>query len=266
MGDESSSECRSKRVTVGLLGLGSIGSSVVQLLHGGSGPRVVGALVRCPCVRGDIPDVPIVRSLNDLLELRPDVIVEVAGHSALKTYGPTILRSQSDLLIVSVGALADQDFFIELQAAASASGRTVEIVAGSIGALDAIAAAAVGGLDRVTYLVRRPPDELMPPVVSYNPSAETEIFSGSARDAALRFPENLNAAAALGFAGLGLDRTEVRVVVDPTVDGIHHEIVATGHFGQLNMSIANPESPSRLVAMSVVRALQSRSWAPKRIV
>jgi aspartate dehydrogenase len=146
MGDESYSECRSKRVTVGLLGLGSIGLSVVQLLHGGSGPQIVGALVQRPCGRGDIHDAPIVHSLNDLLELRPDVIAEVAGHSALKAYGPTILRSQSDLVIVSVGALADQDFFNELQAAASATGRTVEIVAGAIGALDAIAAATVDGL------------------------------------------------------------------------------------------------------------------------
>ena len=266
MGDESNSECRSKRLTVGLLGLGSIGLSVVQLLHGGSGPRIVGALVRRPGVRGDIHNVPIVHSLNGLLELRPDVIAEVAGHSALKAYGPTILRSQSDLVIISVGALADQDFFIELQAAASATGRTVEIVGGAIGALDAIAAAALGGLDRVTYLVRRPPDQPLPHFMSYDPATETEIFSGSAREAALRFPENLNGAAALGFAGLGLDRTEVRIVVDPTVDRIHHEIVATGHFGQLNMSIANPESPSRLVAMSVVRALQSRSSTPIRVV
>ena len=270
MGNKSFSECRLKRATVGLLGLGTIGLSVVQLLHGCSGLRIVGALVRCAGVRGDIHDFPIFHSLNDFLELRPDVVSEVAGQSALKAYGPTILRSQSDLVITSVSALADQEFFIELNAAASDSGRTVEIVAGAIGALDAIAAAAIGRLDRVTYLNRRPPDQLLPHLISYDFPAETEIFSGSAREAALRFPGNFNVAAALGLAGLGLDRTEVRVVVDPTVDTIHHEIVATGHFGQLSMSIANnvegPESPSRLVAMSVVRALQSRSWAPIRIV
>ena len=99
-----------------------------------------------------------------------------------------------------------------------------------------------------------------------DPSAETEVFSGSAREAALRFPENLNAAAALGFAGLGLDRTEVRIVVDPAVDRIHHEIAATGRFGRLGVNVANPESPSRLVAMSVARALESRWWAPLRVV
>jgi aspartate dehydrogenase len=270
MGDEPNSERRSKQVTVGLLGLGSIGLSVVQLLQGESGVRVVGALVRRPGVRDGSHDFPIVHSLNDLLALHPDVIAEVAGHAALKAYGPTILRSQIDLVIASAGALADQDFLTELQAAASVTGRTVEIVAGAIGALDAISAAAVGGLDRVTYLVRRPPDQPLPQVTSDNLSAETGTFSGSAREAALKFPDNLNVVAALGFAGLGLDRTAVRVVVDPTVDNLHHEIVATGHFGQLNLSVANNDEgldgPSQLVAMSVVRALQSRLWTPIRIV
>ena len=140
------------------------------------------------------------------------------------------------------------------------------IVAGAIGGLDAIAAASVDGLDKVAYLVRRPPDQPLPHLGSDNPKAETEVFSGFAREAALRFPENLNAAAALGFAGLGLDQTEVRVVVDPSVDRLHHEITATGRFGQLSVSVANPESPSRLVAMSVVRALESRAWAPLRVV
>ena len=266
MGDEPNSEDRSKRVTVGLLGLGSVGQSVVRHLHGVAGLRIAGALVRRPGARGDVRDVPLFHDLNDLLERRPDVIAEVAGHGALKAHGPTILRSNSDLVVTSVSALADQAFFTELQTAAAATGRTVEVVAGAIGGLDAIAATAVGRLDRVTYLNRRPPDQPLPHVMSDNPAAETEIFSGSAREAALRWPDNLSVAVALGLAGLGLDRTEVRVVLDPTVDRLHHEIAATGDFGQLNISVANPDSPSRLVAMSVVRALHSRSRAPIRIV
>ena len=266
MSDGSTSARRSKPTAVGLLGLGAIGSSVVELLQERPGLRIVGALVRRPGERGDVRNVPIVHALDDLLERGPDIIAEVAGHGALKAHGPAILRSRRDLVVVSVGALADQGIFAELGAAASGGGTTVTIVAGAIGGLDAIAAAAVGGLDKVTYLVRRPPDQLLPHVMSDNPSAETEVFSGSAREAALRFPENLNAAAAVGLSGLGLDQTEVRIVVDPAVDRIHHEIAATGRFGQLSVSVANPESPSRLVAMSVVRALESRSWAPLRVV
>ena len=260
----------SKRATVGLLGLGAIGLSVVQLLSETSGPKVVGSLVRCPGVRANVHDIPIVYSLNELLDLRPDVVAEVAGHTALKTYGPAILRSHCDLVITSIGALADRAFFAELEEAAATTGRSVEIVAGAIGALDAIATAAVGRLDSVTYLARRPPDQSVLNVESVDPNAEMEIFSGSAREAALRYPDELNVAATLGLAGLGLDRTEVRVVVDPKVEVIHHEIGARGQFGELKLSIVNSGAgsgrPSRLVAMSVVRALQFRSGAPIRIV
>ena len=264
------SENCSKRVRVGLLGLGAIGSSVVQLLSERSGPRVVGGLVRRPGERDNVHDIPIVCSLDELLELRPEVIAEVAGHSALKTYGPAILRSQCDLVVISVGALADRAFFRELEEAAAATGKSVGIVAGAIGALDAIAAASVGRLDSVTYLARRPPDRSSRHARSVDSNAETEVFSGSAREAALKYPDKLNVAASLGFAGLGLDRTEVRVVVDPKVEVNHHEIVARGQFGQLKLNIVNNDdgtgSPSRLVAMSVVRALQSRSGAPIRFV
>ena len=264
------SENCSKRVAVGLLGLGAIGLSVARLLSEKSGPQVVGGLVRRPGVRANVHDIPIVHSLHELLELRPDVVAEVAGHTALKTYGPAILRSHCDLVITSTGALADRAFFAELKEAAAATGRSVEIVAGAIGALDAIAAAAVGRLDSVTYLVRRPPDQSLLHVKPVDPDTETEIFRGSAREAALKYPDKLNVAATLGLAGLGLDRTEVRVLVDSKVEVNHHEIVAWGQFGELKLKIVNSDagtgSPSRLVAMSVVRALQSRSGAPIRIV
>ena len=263
-------ESCSKRVRVGLLGLGAIGVSVVQLLSRTSGLRFVGGLVRRPGARDNVLDIPPVYSLDELLELRPDVVAEVAGHSALKTYGPAILRSPCDLVITSVGALADRDFYTELKEAAAATGKSVGIVAGAIGALDAIAAASVGRLDSVTYLARSPPDQTLLHVDTVDSNSETEVFSGSAREAALKYPDKLNVAATLGFAGLGLDRTEVRVVVDPKVEVNHHEIVARGQFGELKLNIVNSDagtgSPSRLVAMSVVRALQSRSEAPIRIV
>ena len=260
----------SKCVTVGLVGLGAIGQSVVQFLREESGIRIAGVLVRRPGARDNPHGIRIVHSLDELLELRPDVIAELAGHSALKAYGPTILRSEIDLVITSVGALGDRDFFAALRAAATATGRSVAIVSGAIGALDAIDAASTGRLDRVTYLVRRPPDQYFPPIKSHDVQGGTEVFSGSAREAALRYPKILNVAAALGLAGIGLDRTQVSVIVDPDVETIQHEIAASGDFGELKVRIVKNkeelDSPSRLVAMSVVRALKSRSWAPLRIV
>jgi aspartate dehydrogenase len=70
-------------------------------------------------------------------------------------------------------------------------------------------------------------------------------------------------AVAVSLAGLGLDRTEVRVIADPSVEHNRHEVTAEGTFGSLRFEIqslpteTNPRT-SRIVAMSVVRTLLSR--------
>jgi predicted dinucleotide-utilizing enzyme len=47
--------------------------------------------------------------IEDLLALEPDVVVELAGHAALRRHAPTVLRAGVDVPILAVGALADPD-------------------------------------------------------------------------------------------------------------------------------------------------------------
>jgi aspartate dehydrogenase len=233
------------------------------LRPGDDGIEFVAALVRDPRKPRPGGAPRLVTTAEELLAARPEVVVEMGGHTALACHGPTVLRAGVDLLIVSVGALAEPSVEAAIFDAARAGKSQARVVSGAIGALDAIAAAAVGGLERVTHTTRKPARTLLPADEAARLNRPRELFRGSARQGALLFPESINVAAAVSLAGLGLDRTEVCVIADPSVDRNQHEVVAEGAFGRLRFEIQNvptPENPrtGRLVAMSLAHALRAR--------
>ena len=85
--------------------------------------------------------------------------------------------------------------------------------------------------------------------------------TGRLREAALRFPENVNVAAALSLAGIGMDRTSVRVVADPAVSHNTHEIIAKGYFGEIRIVLQNIPGPNpktgRIVPLALIKALRN---------
>ncbi len=257
--------------SVGLIGCGGIAQDVVAAIRdqdGGKGVRIVGALARAgrvPVARTQLAGVEIVETLDALLALKPALVAEVAGQSAVAEYGEAVLRSRIDLLIISVGALADPALLARLKAAAQAGGSRILLPAGAIGGIDAVAAMRVAGLTSVRYRSRKPPAawrgspaEQIADLGSL--TQRTVLYRGTAGEAALRFPQNANVAAALALAGLGFDATEVELVADPEAPGNVHEIEAEGAAGQFAIQLqgkpsrSNPKT-SALAAMSVARAL-----------
>jgi aspartate dehydrogenase len=249
----------------GLLGLGVIGQEVVRLAEREAPGQClfVGAVVRDPTKARSGITIPTMTTLDALLAERPEVVVECAGHGGLQAHGAAVLRAGVDLIMVSVGIFAAPGVLDDLLAAAEAGGAQAKIASGAIGALDAISAAAVQGLSRVTHTTRKPPRTLLSPEEAASLIEAKEVFRGSAREGALLFPESINVCAAVSLAGIGLDRTEVRVLADPSVDRNHHTVEAEGGFGFLRFEIANIPTEAnprtgRLVAMSIVRNLLLR--------
>ncbi|MBU2999780.1 aspartate dehydrogenase [Roseovarius nubinhibens] len=252
---------------IGLIGGGAIGCYVAaELAARGLGPEAVLTRSGPEHARGS-DGVLRLRRLEDLPE-GITLMVDCAGHAALAEHGAAILERGIDLITVSLGALADPALAERLAEAAERGGAQLHLASGAIGALDALAAARVGGLASVTYVGRKPPrgwqgspaEERLD--LARLDQAATH-FEGSAREAAQRYPKNANVAAAVAFAGIGFDATQVRLVADPGVTENIHEIHAEGAFGTLSFRINGkplPDNPrsSALAAMSAVAAIERR--------
>ncbi|MEX0283782.1 MAG: aspartate dehydrogenase [Paracoccaceae bacterium] len=246
---------------IGLIGRGAIARYVSEALDQ-RGHRVGAILLRPDRVDPDAAlQVGSVQALPDL-----DLMIDCAGHDALRSYGPEILARGVDMITVSIGALADAETERALTRAAEAGGARLHLASGAIGALDCLSAARAGQLSSVTYTGRKPPHGWKGSPVDAKldldglTDGSAVHFEGTARAAALEYPKNANVAAAVALAGLGFDDTQVRLIADATIGQNIHEVTAEGDFGQFHFQIAGnalPDNPrsSALAAMSVVSKL-----------
>ena len=256
--------------TIAIIGCGAISQAVAAYLAEYE-DVVIGAAIINPGAEARARDlfgrdVEIAQSVDGLTS-QVDLVADCAGHPALRQHGEAILARGINLVSVSSGALADAGLYDRLVAAAKHGGSQLRVVAGAIGALDALSAASIGSLAKVTYRGRKPPQGWRgsPAEAKLDLDALSEAtvhFSGSARNAALEYPKNANVAASVALAGIGFDDTIVELIADPDVERNIHEIVAEGDFGRYEFRIEGrslPDNPrsSAITAMSVVREILS---------
>lgn len=214
---------------------------------------------------------PLVHTVDALLALKPDLVVECAGHGAVRAVCGPVLAAGIDLVLVSTGSLADPALLKELNDAAASSTAQVKLVAGALPGVDALGSAKLAGLDRVTLTSSKPPKAWKgtPAEAAHNLDAITErtvIYSGNARDAALTFPKNANVAATAALAGVGFEDTRVMLVADPAVTQNVHCLEAAGAFGHMRLEIhanPSPDNPktSHMAALSIMRVLENEAAA-----
>lgn len=254
-----------------IIGFGAIARGVLEQIPTIPGVNVAAMLVRRESASGKQITIPHGGRLTADFDEIPDDIslaVECAGHEAVAMYGQKLLRRGVDLIVSSVGALANTGLLQELEAASDLGGSRLVPIAGALAGLDSLRAARVGGgLDYVRYTGRKPaaawPEEALARSSPFpaEPGVRV-IFEGTAEGAALSFPKNANVAAAIALAGIGFARTEVRLLADASGSENIHLIEAGGAFGRLSFEIcgrplaSNPRT-SMLAVSSVVHEIGS---------
>ncbi len=254
---------------VALGGFGAIGKSVARALDRGIEGLSLAAVSARDIQRAErviasfAHPVPIL-PLQELSE-HAEIVVECAPAALLREIAEPALRRGRRLIVLSAGALLDNLDLVDL---ARRSGGRVHVPSGALLGLDAILAAAEGGIRSVRMITRKPPRGLMgaPYLEAHGIDLAAfgearRVFSGTAREAARGFPANLNVAAALALAGIGPDRTTVEIWADPALASNCHEIAVESDAARFSMRIENvpsAENPKtgRLVALSVIAALK----------
>jgi aspartate dehydrogenase len=241
---------------VGIIGGGSIARLFIEHIRGGAlgEVEVVAIAGRSGQSRGSPlaaeHGIAFVTDAGGLLGQRPDVVVEAASHEAVREYGAVLLDKGVAFIVLSCGALCDDVLRAKLEAAALGSGALLYIPSGGIGGLDALKAACVAGVDEVTITVSKPPAawKNIPYVGEMKVDLDTlserhVIFEGTARQGVPLFPANVNIAAVLSMAGIGFDRTRLKVVADPALKFNTHYIDIRGKTGNISIRLENVPAP-----------------------
>ncbi len=253
---------------IGIVGCGAIGRAIVRAGEAGDlGAPIAGVSSRTASKAREFLDAlespPPYLQLDELVE-RSSLLVETAGGHAVPSLAEAAFGAGKDLMVVSIGALLEHPEVIEQ---ARELGRRLYAPSGAIAGLDGIKSACQGRVDRVEMVSRKPMAALEgAPYLVENEiridglEEEQEVFFGSAREACRGFPSNLNVSAAVSLAGIGPDRTMVRIAADPALSRNCHDITVEGEFGLLRVHIENipSENPKtgRLTALSIIRSVR----------
>lgn len=260
------------KLSIGIVGCGAIGSSLAKaIVRDFSRQAKLSALYDLDGLKSKKlaesfkPKALAVKNLKDLIK-KSDLVIEAAAAGASFEIAKSTLILKKNLMIMSVGGIVKG--FDILSKLAVKNNCKVYIPSGAISGIDALKAAGIGRVKRVTLTTTKNP--LAFKGVKYieerkinlnNIDKEVILFSGKAKDAVRYFPQNINVAAVLSLAGIGVDKTRVRVVASPKVFKNVHEIEIESDAAKISTrteNILHPDNPktSYLAVLSAVAVLK----------
>ena len=255
------------KLKIGLIGCGSIGMFLLEKINN---EKIFPDYQICSVFDGregsrtklqnlsDTYAFTVFHDLNPFLQSEIDLVIECANIQTVNEYAVRIIE-QKDLLLISIGALANLSLYDELNSVSKANGTKIYLPSGAIGGLDVIKNANImGDLDAVSLVSRKPVSAF----ADGEFNEETVLFEGSAKNAIQKYPQNANVAIVLSLAGIGIERTSVKIIADPKVTKNIHTIHAEGVFGEVDITVQNNPSDenaktSYLTALSILSALKS---------
>ncbi len=197
-----------------------------------------------------------------------DLVIECATQEVAHDIVPKVVARGVDVMIMSVGALVDEDYRTMIFDRAKECDVRIYIPSGAVCGTDGLRASAIGELKVVEINTVQGTASFkgvefieQKGINLDNLKERTLLYSGSARDAVKLFPRNVNVAALVSILGFGFDKTTVNIFADPATTSNSHELKVKGEFGEMTCSTYNVTSPdnpntSNLAVFSAISALE----------
>lgn len=259
-----------KPLYVGIIGLGAIGSRLVEILTKEFSEEAA-VVFLCDLDKEKIESIKknwapgaTALSWSELVD-RSELIIEAASQEIALRVAERALRKDKQVLILSVGGLISSNGLFSVLS--RTKGR-LWIPSGALAGVDGLLAANQGTIRRITLTTRKPlaglkgaPYLREKGIRLSSIKKPTLLFEGNALKAIRAFPKNVNVAATLALAGLGPEKTRVRIYTSPTYRWNQHQVEIEGDFGRIRTEVenfpsaANPRT-SELALLSTVATLR----------
>lgn len=259
----------SEPIKVGIAGLGAVGLPVARYLDGTDLPLELAAVSASSRESAEakikgLKHKPVICPVEEIGE-HCDIVLECLPPAHFRPMAEAVLRAGKTLMVLSATQLLLHWDLVDI---AKQSGGRIIIPTGALLGLDTVRAAACGNLQSVKMVTRKPPRGLAKaPFVKEQGidlsdlKEPLRLYQGHVRDAAQKFPANVNVSVALALAGLGPDATDYEVWADPAVTRNIHSIEVVSDSVLLSMTIENfptEENPAtgKVTPLSAIAALK----------
>ena len=259
-----------KKKTLGIIGCGAIGTAIAAYA-GENLSSQIDKIVLCDIdpgkareLAGKVTGGIVAKDIKETVSVS-DIVVEAVSPLVATEVLKMSVEASTDIMIMSIGGLLGKE---ELLREASSKGVNVMLPSGAVAGIDALKAAKIGGIESVTLTTRKPPASIKgaPYLVNKNIDVdnikeETVVFEGNALEAMEAFPKNINVSATISLAGIGPEKTTVKIIVSPEYTRNSHEIEIKGGAGTVitrTENVPSPQNPktSYMAALAAIAALE----------
>ncbi len=191
------------------------------------------------------------KNFHEFIKQDFKICIEAASIEAVKKYAEKVIENNKDLVILSVGALLDEDFRKRISEKLKIYGRKIYIPSGAIGGLDVLKAISLSNVRKIKLRTIKNSR-------AFNSNSSGKIFEGDLYEAINRYPRNVNITASIYLV---LNRRFNVEILSENIEKNVHELFVESDACDLYLKLENKPSKnyrtSYIAGLSVIALLKS---------